>query len=137
MKNGFTLIEMLVSTVIFGLFIIISYPIFNNLTSNFNLINQSQINTLNNLRFYNKINQISENYSDIYYDNTNGLVITIDDNKIKFDDALYINDVFYEVILDDYIVYEKFIILNCNYNDENIKFILRGNVYEINWSKNI
>ena len=131
MKNGFTLIEMLVTTVIFGLFMIISYPIFNNLTDNFNLINEVQIDTLNNLRFYQKINQIGNNCSDIYYEITDSLIITIEENEIKFDNNLYINDMSYEVILNYYVIEEEFIFLNCNYNNENIIFVLRGNVYEV------
>ena len=131
MKNGFTLIEVLVTTVIFGLFIIISYPIFNNLTVNFNLVNELQIDTLNNLRFYQKLNQITNKCSDIYYEITDSLIITIEDNEIKFEDSLYINDISYDVTLNYYVIEEKFILLNCNYDNENIKFVLRGNVYEV------
>ena len=131
MKNGFTLIEMLVTTVIFGLFMIISYPIFNNLTDNFNLINEVQIDTLNNLRFYQKINQIGNNCSDIYYEITESLIITIEENEIKFNNNLYINDMSYEVTLNYYVIEEEFIFLNCNYHNENIIFVLRGNVYEV------
>lgn len=131
MKKGFTLIEMLVTTIIFGLFIIICYPLLNNLTKNLNLINELQINNLNEMRLYQKLNLINNINSDIYYSNQNGLKIKIDENEIIFNSECYINDVYYNVILQDYVIGEKIIILNFSNGKESIKFVLRGNVYAI------
>lgn len=131
MKKGFTLIEMLVTTIIFGLFIIICYPLLNNLTKNLNLINELQINNLNEMRLYQKLNLINNINSDIYYSNQNGLKIKIDENEIIFNNKCYINDVYYNVILQDYVIGEKIIILNFSNGKESIKFVLRGNVYAI------
>ncbi|MBE6130732.1 MAG: prepilin-type N-terminal cleavage/methylation domain-containing protein [Erysipelotrichaceae bacterium] len=131
MKKGFTLIEMLVTTIIFGLFIIICYPLLNNLTKNLNLINELQINNLNEMRLYQKLNLINNINSDIYYSNQNGLKIKIDENEIIFNNECYINDVYYNVILQDYVIGEKIIILNFSNGKESIKFVLRGNVYAI------
>jgi len=137
MKKGFTLIEMLVTTIIFGLFIIICYPLLNNLTKNLNLINELQINNLNEMRLYQKLNLINNINSDIYYSNQNGLKIKIDENEIIFNNECYINDVYYNVILQDYVIGEKIIILNFSNGKESIKFVLRGNVYAISWGENI
>lgn len=131
MKKGFTLIEMLVTTIIFGLFIIICYPLFNNLSINLNLINDLQINSLNEIRLYQKLNQININSPDIYYDIKDGLIIKIEENEIIFNNECYINDVYYNVTLNDYVIGEKIIILNCRNGEEFIKFVLRGNVYAI------
>ena len=131
MKKGFTLIEMLVTTIIFGLFIIICYPLLNNLTKNLNLINELQINNLTEIRLYQKLNLINNINSDIYYSNQNGLKIKIDENEIIFNSECYINDVYYNVILQDYVIGEKIIILNFSNGKESIKFVLRGNVYAI------
>lgn len=131
MKKGFTLVEMLTTTIIFGMFMLISYPFFNNITNNFNLVNLTQINTLNSMRLYQKLNQINACNSNIYYELNDGLKILIDDNVIMFNDKIYINDMSYDGTLQNYIIKNNFIILNCQIDNEDYKLVLRGNVYEI------
>lgn len=133
MKNGFTLVEVLITTIIYSVFMILTYPLYNNIFKSFNEVNKTQINVLNVIRLREKINQITEYENDIYFQDEKSLLITINKNKISFglNNEILINDMNYEAILTNYVITDEFIILNCKMDNIESIYILRGNLYEI------
>ena len=57
MKKGFTLIEVLVTIVLFGLFMLFCFPYLNKVSSNLNDINMKQIKQLEKINIYKKTKQ--------------------------------------------------------------------------------
>ena len=133
MKNGFTLVEVLITTIIYSVFMILTYPLYNNIFKSFNEVNKTQINVLNVIRLREKINQITGYENDIYFQDEKNLLITINENKISFglNNEILINDMNYEAILTNYVITDEFIILNCKMDNIESIYILRGNLYEI------
>ena len=132
-KKGFTLVEVLITTIIYSVFMILTYPLYNNIFKSFNEVNKTQINVLNVIRLREKINQITGYENDIYFQDEKNLLITINENKISFglNNEILINDMNYEAILTNYVITDEFIILNCKMDNIGSIYILRGNLYEI------
>lgn len=136
MKNGFTLIEVLSTTIIFSLFMLVSYPLLNNISKSFNELSVEQIKNIECIRLYQKFNQISNSGFEMYYRLEDKISITIDSHTILFDNenTLYIDNNRYGFKLVNYVIDDNMIILNCYFENEYFDFILRGKVYENSWS---
>ena len=132
MKKGFTLIEVLITTCLIGLFFLVCYPIVNKVTSSLNDLNRSQLSYINKVNFYKRLDKINEFDSLIYFSQSDKLIIYIDNNQIVLhDNYILINDINYEGKLIDVTIRENMILLNiCFYNTTDL-FVIKGDVYEI------
>ncbi|MBP3504554.1 MAG: prepilin-type N-terminal cleavage/methylation domain-containing protein [Bacilli bacterium] len=136
MKNGFTLIEVLVTTVIIGIFIVICIPCLNSMNKYFNNINITQIKVLNKINFYSKIDAVNEQTNIIYYSIEDELKIFINEHKIKISEEnyLYFDNINYDITVEDIQIKKEYILINIVINDKEQCIILKGEVYEISSS---
>ena len=136
MKKGFTLVEVLVTTVIIGIFIIICVPTLNRMNSYFNNINITQIKVLNKINFYMKINSVNEQTNIIYYSNEDNISIYLNDHEIKIseDNYLYFDNINYNVLVKKVQIKKEYILMDILINNKDQGLILKGEVYEISSS---
>lgn len=136
MKKGFTLVEVLVTTVIIGIFIIICVPTLNRMNNYFNNINITQIKVLNKINFYMKINSVNEQTNIIYYSNEDNISFYINDHVIKIseDNYLYFDNVNYNVLVKEVQIKNEYILMDILISNKDQCLILKGEVYEISSS---
>ncbi len=136
MKKGFTLVEVLVTTVIIGIFIVICIPALNSMNNYFNNINVTQIKVLNKINFYTKINSVNELTNIIYYSNENNLSIYLSGHEIIISEEnyLYFDNVNYNILVKDVQIKKEYILMDILINNKEQCLILKGEVYEISSS---
>lgn len=135
MKKGFTLIEVLVTTLLLGLFIFFCYPVINKTTSHLNTLYNNQINYLTKVSLYKSIEVIKKENFEINYDEDNNLILESSNFVIELKgDHMLINDEHYNTELVDVILIDNVICLKVLINDSNELIILKRKVYENNSS---
>lgn len=139
MKHGFTLIEVIVTTVILGIFIIICIPSISNANKNFNNINSKQVDCLYKLNFYQKFCLVSNINDEIYYAIGEETIIKINEHELKVtsDNLLYLNNINYDILVNQIVIKDEYILFKVLFDDQTQCFILRGKVYEISSSEDI
>ena len=136
MKKGFTLVEVLVTTVIIGIFIIICVPTLNRMNNYINNINITQKKVLNKINFYMKINSVNEQTNIIYYSNEDNISIYLNDHEIKIseDNYLYFDNINYNVLVKEVQIKKEYILIDILISNKDQCLILKGEVYEISSS---
>ena len=136
MKKGFTLVEVLVTTVIIGIFIIICVPTLNRMNNYFNNINITQIKVINKINFNMKINSVNEQTNIIYYSNEDNISIYLNDHEIKIseDNYLYFDNINYNVLVKEVQIKKEYILMDILISNKDQCLILKGEVYEISSS---
>lgn len=132
MKKGYTLIEVLITTVLIGMFLLCSFPIFNGINNKFNELTQEQLAYLNKIKLYKAIEKMNYTNNDIYYQQSDKLVISIGKNKIDIKDSLILingDDLGAKFI--DAIIQNNLIILKISFNNSIDILVLKGKVYEM------
>lgn len=132
MKKGFTIIEVLITTILLGLFIIFCFPFINKISGYLNNANTIQLNHISKINIYNKINQINLNDNNIYIKKGDDFIIHIGNETISVkENYLLINDVNYDIKVNRIDIKEKLILIYLNIFNEEELIILKGEIYEI------
>lgn len=132
MKKGFTLIEVLITTLLLGIFMIAVFPVINRVSNIFYIINEQQLNNFEKVNFYHQINCITSCSNEIYYDFNEKKVLYIKNNTIEIkEDITLINNISFEIFCVDVLIKDNMILLLMKINNENEIIILEGNVYEV------
>lgn len=132
MKRGFTLIEVLITTLLLGVFMIVVFPVINRVSNMFYIINEQQLNNFEKVNFYKYINSISSCSNEIYYDFNEKKVLYVENYTIEIkEDKILINNISFKVSCTNVLIRDKMVLLLFDINDENEIIVLEGNVYEV------
>lgn len=132
MKRGFTLIEVLITTLLLGVFMIVVFPVINRVSNMFYIINEQQLNNYEKVNFFKYINSISSCSNEIYYDFNEKKVLYVENYTIEIkEDKILINNISFKVSCTNVLIRDKMVLLLFDINDENEIIVLEGNVYEV------
>lgn len=133
MKRGITIIEILITIFLLGIFICFCMPYMNEIINKYNDINLSQIKCYDQILFYEKLSAICSTTNEINYKIDNNLEISINNHLLvsNEDDYLILDNINYDVKLISTLIKEEYILLNVVINEKEQCLIIRGTTNEI------
>lgn len=133
-KNGFTIIELLITSFLLSITLILVFPLFSVTYNNLNNYSQIEKANMTFLKFISLKDSLLNNTDLITYINKgNGYYFYLNDNSIEciINTKMKVNDYQYDLNVKDVEINNNFIVIKLECLDMTYSFFIKGENYEI------